>query len=88
MKPDRPLQLDEDESNSGPDPDRCLRADVALFVLKAYMCVLNLRMCCVHLMDAGDGESTQKMRGRCKSLGTTIGTTALLERRTLKPRKR
>ena len=64
----RPLSLGDDKGSSAAASDRCLRANVGVFVLKAYICALNLRSCCLHPMDAGDGESTQKMRGRCKTL--------------------
>jgi hypothetical protein len=77
-------------SNSGTASDSCLRADVAFFVLQAYICALDLRSCCIHRMDSGDGEITQKMCGRCKSLGhhdrRNCATGA--KRSALKPRKR
>jgi hypothetical protein len=86
----RPLSLGDDKGSSAAASDRCLRANVGVFVLKAYICALNLRSCCLHPMDAGDGESTQKMRGRCKTLGHHDTAAAQLEpiRRTRKPRKR
>ena len=65
----RPLPLGEDASNSGTASDRCLRADAAFFVLQAYICALDLRSCCIHQMHAGNSENTQKMCGRCMSLG-------------------
>ena len=85
----RPLSLGDDKGSSAAASDRCLRANVGVFVLKAYICALNLRSCCVHPMDAGDGESTQKMRGRCKTLGHHDRAAARLEpiRHTRKPRK-
>ena len=88
----RPLSLgdDSDKGRSAAASDRCLRATVGVFVLKAYICALNLRSCFIHPMDADDGESTQKMRGRCKTLEHHDRAAARLEpiRHTRKPRKR